>query len=164
MTRQGKLFVVAGVWLLLAGGCAAPPATLDLLSVARKAVAQAKVEAESRQAADAARTQAQAAALDAAFDADVRLAAAGGLTDAEGKPVALTAEWVISAQKGYSAARDLLDQNMRSTAAAHQTAIDNLDAADEAMEMASELIVANWNVSQRIKQYLMNVQGNITRK
>jgi hypothetical protein len=162
MTRQCRLFVIAAVWPLLAAGCAAPPATLDLISVAREAVAQAKADAKSRQAADSAQMQAQAAALDAAFDADVRLVAAGQLPDADGRPVELSAEWVISARKGYSAARALSEQNARSADAASRVALDNLDAADEALRMAADLVVANWNVSQRVKQYLMDAQRGLS--
>ena len=103
----------------------------------------------------------QAAALDAAFDADVKLAAAGAICDAEGKPVELTPEWVISARKGYAAGRDILADEVRTAEATHRTGQDNLAAADEALEMATELTVWQSDLSERFKQHLMTVQRSL---
>jgi len=158
MRRCVRLIIAALAGAVLLGGCAAPTATLDLISVARKGIAIARTDAQTRRVDAASRMASQVAALDAAFDADVRLAEAGSLTDDEGESVELTAEWVISARKGYSAARASLEERIRSVSDAHMAAIDNLDACDEALAMASQMIVANWNVSQHIKQYILEIQ------
>jgi hypothetical protein len=104
------------------------------------------------------RLNAQQASLDAAFDADVKLVAAGQVKDAEGEALALTPEWVISARRGYIAARDLVADQMRSAEATHATRLDNLEAADQALDMASQLILEQWAVGMRIKQELIKVQ------
>ena len=142
----------------LFGGCAAPSATLDLISVARKGLSSARQDAEANHADNIRQLEAQKADLDAAFDADVKLAAAGKLTSADGEPAALSAEWVISARKGYSAARDLIGAQIGSSNSAHQTALDNLDAAAEALDMACELIVSQQNLSQQLKRYVLETQ------
>jgi len=142
-------------------GCAAPTATIDLMTVARKGIAYSQ-EAQSQQHAEILRRMAdQAAALDAAFDADVRLVAAGQVKDAQGRPVELSPEWVISARKGYVAARGLLEKQMRSQELANAKQQENLVAADEALEMACQLIVQRWNVGQRVKQQLLKMQRRL---
>ncbi|MFW6132995.1 MAG: hypothetical protein ACOC8F_03800 [Planctomycetota bacterium] len=146
----------------LAGGCGAPPARTDLLTVARKGLAGAVQAEDEHHAAALERTATQQAALDAAFDADVKLAAAGELTDADGEPVRLTPEWVISARKGYAAARDLLADQARTAERAHATRVDNLDAADEALRMAQELIVRQWAIRDRIKQTVLNLYRSVS--
>lgn len=139
-------------------GCSAPTATLDLITVARKGISSAADEEVHQHAEIVKRLEAQMFALDSAFDADVRLAAAGQIKDAEGAAVELSPEWVISARKGYIAARDLLSKQIQSSQMAHANRRDNLKAADEALDMASQLIVRQWNVAERIRQHLLNVQ------
>lgn len=162
MRKSGSLTVLL---VLAAGaltGCAAPSATLDLISVARKGIASAKRESDAAYADNQRRLEAQAASLGAAFDADVKLAAAGKITSADGKAVKLSAEWVISARKGYAAARDLLSKQLYSSRLAHQTAVDNLTASDEALDMACELILSRWNISQQVKMRLLDIQRSLT--
>ncbi len=106
--------------------------------------------------------EAQQAALDAAFDADVALAAAGGLKDPNGQPVPFSPQWVISARRGYTAARDVLASQVRQADAAHSVHQDNLAAADEALDMASQLIVAQWNIAERLKTQLVAAQRRLT--
>lgn len=144
--------------LAVLGGCSAPAAALQLIGVARETLAaqrdaQDEMHAERMDGIDSRR-----AALDAAFDADVRLAAAGGITDAEGNRVRLTPEWIISARKGYAAARDLAAEDAMDAAAAHRTRMDNLRAADEALEMAASLILQQTHVAERIRQHLLTLQ------
>ena len=143
-------------------GCETPSATLDLIAVARKGLVSARDAQVAQHKEIVRQLEAQAATLDHAFDADVRLVASGQIKNAEGEPVALTAEWIISGRKGYVAARDLLGRQLRSTETAHATRLDNLTAADEALDLASQLIIRQWNVSERIKQQLMNVQRRFT--
>jgi hypothetical protein len=160
--RLNGLVLIAAASAALLAGCGAPTATLDLITVARGALASAKEAEEEHHAELARRLEAQAASLDAAFDADVRLAAAGKITDAEGKAVAFTPEWVIAARKGYAAARDLLAEQGRSAEAAHATRLDNLAAADEALDMASQLILQQWALSEKVRQELINVQRRLS--
>jgi hypothetical protein len=69
--------------------------------------------------------------------------------------VAFTPQWVISERRGYTAARDELGEQIRSAEAVHAVRQDNLTAADEALDMASQLIVAQWNIAQRLKAALL---------
>ena len=151
------------VVLLLLGGCAAPPATLELIAVARRALVEAKETQAAQHAELLQHIEAQQAAMDAAFDADVTLAAAGGITDARGQPVPFTPRWVISARRGYIAARDELAGQIRQAEAAHAVRQDNLAAADEALDMASQLIVAQWNIAERLKTLLLTAQRSNAR-
>jgi tellurite resistance protein len=159
MIRHCKWLLSA---LLALSGCSAPTATLDLIGVARRGIAQARRSEQDLHAAQLQRIDARINALDAAFDADVRLAAAGAIRDDEGDPVKLTAEWVIEARKGYAAARDMLAEQARQAAAAHVARDDNLLASDEALEMASRLTVQQWRIAEQIKQQLVSLQRRYT--
>ena len=99
--------------------------------------------------------------MDVAFDADVKLVGAGKIEDASGQPVELTPQWVISARKGYAAARDLIGEKIRLAEALHATRMDNVRAADEALEMASQLVVQQSNLGLRIKQQLIAIQRRL---
>ncbi len=142
-------------------GCAPPSASLELISVARKGLASAKEAQEAAHAQQARQWQLQAAALDAAFDADVKLAAGGQIVDAQGRPLAMTPAWVISARKGYAAARDLVAQQREAAAADHLVRMDNLAAADEALEMATQLVLQQLNVDTRVRQQLLDAQKRL---
>ena len=156
--RTPHRFLLAALCLLSPlAGCEAPPATMELIAVARTGLAGAGEAEDQRHEQEQAHLAAQAAALDAAFDADVRLAAAGELTGADGERVALDAEWVISARKGYAAARDLLADEARAAEREHATRADNLRASDEALEMAQELIAERWAVGARVRRTVMNL-------
>jgi hypothetical protein len=154
--RLGLLAALAV--LTIAAGCGAPPATLELISVGQEALAEAS-EYHSAQHASAleqlARTQ---SALDAAFDADAGLVEAGKITDPSGKPVPLTADWVISARKGYAAGREALAEQRRRLEAAHATHLDNLAAASEALELAKRLIIQHSSLAARAHQFVMSLQ------
>lgn len=150
-----------GMAASLLAGCVAPPATVDLITVARKGLAMAR-EAQASQHAEIVRQlESQSAALDQAFDADVRLAAAGQIKTADGQVVPFTPEWVISARKGYAAARDATGRELRGAEAANAARSDNIKAADEALDMASQLIVQQYSVSEQIKQQIINVQRSL---
>ena len=161
MARHVRL----AVWFALAmlpAGCSAPTATLDLIGVARKAVALQRDAQRAQHEQIVRHFESQKRALDAAFDADVRLAAAGQITDPAGTPVAMTAEWIISARKGYAAARDIIDGQIASARQANATHTDNLAAADEALDLAGRLIVQQWSVGERIKQNVLDFQRRST--
>ena len=160
MVSLALCLAVAAAGALFAG-CAAPPATVELVNVARQALADASELADARRADDLARLDELAGALDAGFDADVRLVAAGGLIGPDGQPVGLSPEWVISARKGYAAARGALaDQRTRR---ADQTARekDNLAAAGEALDMAMQLILQQYAVGERLRNLLLTAQRRI---
>ena len=162
--RTFRIFCIMCIFaaVLAAAGCATPTATCDLIAIGRKGLASARTAEVQCHAEIIRHYQRQLASLDAAFDADVRMVAAGQLTDAEGKPVAMSAEWVISARKGYAAARNLLAEQIQKNHAAHATELDNLQAADEALQMASQLTVLQWNISERFKQQFLKLQERIT--
>ncbi len=142
----------------LLAGCRAPPATVELIAVAEKALTGA-ADFQAAQHADQLRQlDAQMAALDAAFDADARLAEAGKIINPSGEPVKLTADWVVSARKGYAVAASALAQQRCGLEAAHATARDNLAAASEALELARELILEHSSLSGRAKQLLTSMQ------
>jgi len=150
--------------LVAAGGCGAPPATLDLIDVARKALAGASAYEADRHADALKRLDAQASALDAAFDADVRLAEAGKITSAAGEPVALTGAWVISARKGYAAARDGLAEQRRRFQAAHDMHLDNLQAAGKALDLAGRLILEQYALTASGREALEALRRRFTRE
>ncbi len=163
MNARGRRLLVALAFLTaLLNGCVAPQAALDLILVAREGLTGAQA-AETRQheqlMADLA---VRIDALDVAFDADVRLVEAGGIKTADGEPVALSSQWVISARKGYSAARGAVAGQMQAAQAAHFTRQDNLRAADEALDMASQLIIERSLLGQRIRQAMANVKKELT--
>ena len=155
------------VWILLllvavflCGGCTAPTATVDLIAVGQAGLASAKESQLQNHDDLVKRYNAQLAALDAAFDSDVKLAAAGGIKDSKGEPIVLTADWVISARRGYTAARNILTQQMQEIQTAHTTQLDNIKAADEALDMAAQLTVMQWNISEQFKQQFMKLVVN----
>jgi hypothetical protein len=161
MVERGRLaafFLTLGTVL---AGCNTTAATLDLITVARRGVRLIQ-EDQNRQSAEIVQQlQRQAAALDSAFDADVKLAAAGQIKSADGKPVQLSPEWVISARKGYAAARDLLAEQIRLAEAAHAKQQDNLRTMDESLERASQLIVQQWAIAEQIKQHVLSCQRRL---
>ena len=142
-------------------GCSAPPASLDLIAVARKGVVSARQAQVAQHDRQVKQLQAQAAAMDAAFDADVKLAESGALKDEQGKPLTLTAQWVISARKGYAAARDMVSESVRQEEGNHATCLDNLDATDEALDMAAQLIVQQMAVGEKLRQELLAAQKKL---
>ena len=160
--RVRRLLVALAVLSACLNGCAAPQAAVDLIAVAREGLTGAK-EAENQQHEYLmANLQAKIGALDAAFDADVRLAAAGGIQTADGERVTLSSQWVISARKGYSAARGAIAEQMQSAQAVHFVRQDNLQAADEALEMAGQLIVEHSLLGRRIRQALAKAKEELT--
>ena len=84
--------LVALIVPALSAGCGAPPATMELIAVARRGLADASTLEKGRHTAAVGRLAALKAALDSAFDADARLIEAGKIQDAAGKPVPLSAE------------------------------------------------------------------------
>ncbi len=158
MATITRSLILSLLFPVLFAGCSSPTASLDMISVARKGIrlaseGEAQVHNEILQ-----RLQSQVSALDSAFDVDVRLVAAGQILDANDNPVELSSQWVISARKGYIAARDLTTKQIQLSKAAHVKRLDNLKTSAEALKMASNLIVQQWNVANRIKQHILEVQ------
>lgn len=153
------------IFLLIAAcplaGCSAPSTTLDLITVARMGIKSAGETQAANHAELLQHYDTQAHALDNAFDTDVRLVESGQILDSQGNPLKLTAEWVISARKGYAAARGIIADRKRSSEAAHAVNIDNLNAADEALDMASQLIVQQSSLTQKLRQHLINIQRRL---
>lgn len=146
---------------LVLPACQAPTATLDLLSVARQGLADARDAQTALHEQHLQQLAARQKALDAAFDADVRLVAAGQLQTPDGQPVDLTAAWVIDARKGYAAARDILASQARQAASVHATHLDNLNASAEAIDLAEQLITLQWSVAEPLRQQFMNLRRRL---
>ncbi len=162
MIRHVRRMSAVSALAFVLGGCGAGPAALDLIAEARKGLDMARQAQQAQHERIVAQTKAQAAALDEAFDRDVRMAEAGQITDTAGQPVEFTAEWVISARRGYAAARDMLHEQLARQRAAHAADADNLDAADKALEMAAELIVYRSSLTGRLKRHLLDIYGRMT--
>lgn len=167
MKEPFRLFTLRAGWAMILclaaiAGCSPPSATLDLITVARTGLAGAKAEQAAQYELNLKQLNAQASALDSAFDADVKLAAAGQIKDPSGRPVPLSPEWVISARKGYSAARDVLAQQMRNSQNAHGVNLDNLKAADDALDMASQLILQQQGLAVKMQQQMINLQRKVS--
>lgn len=142
----------------LASGCSPPPATTELLAVTRKALADARQDRQRLHEQLVAQWAARSGDLDAAFDRDVRQVAAGQLARPDGSPVPFTPDWVIAARQGYAAARDALHHQQAQAQAAHAVQLDNLQAADEALGLANEMILRQQGLGLRIGQHLLNLQ------
>ena len=140
-------------------GCSAPTATTGLIAQGQRGLADARHAQQRTYARYCASHQMQLRTLDDAFDADVKLVAAGQLTGPDAQPVPLSADWVISARRGYAFARDTLATQFASETHAHAIQLDNLAAATEALHLANELTVLQWNVSARIKQAFLRNQA-----
>jgi len=146
---------------LLAAGCAGPSAAaLELIDVARKGITLASETQQNQYAALIDQYQGHIAALDAAFDSDAKLAEAGQISTAAGQAVPLTARWVIEARKGYIAARDALSRQIQAAELAHRTNQDNLQAADESLEMAAVLILQQMDIHESIKSKVLSIREN----
>ena len=156
------MLAAAALCLIALAGCSPPAATLQLIAVARQGIKGAQDAQVAQHEQLTKFRDGQSAALDAAFDADVRLAASGALKDASGKPLALTEEWVISARKGYTAARDLIQQQAQADQAAHAARLDNLKASDEALDMAGQLIIQQQGLALRAQQELADFQRRLS--
>lgn len=150
------------VFLAMLAGCSPPAATLDLITVARQGLTQAQQAQAAQQELLLKEMTGRQESLDAAFDADVRLVESGQIKDADGKPVALSSQWIISARRGYIAARDALAQQKQEFIQVHAQRMDNLLAAQEALDMASQLIVQQQNISIRLQQQLLNAQRTLS--
>lgn len=159
--RDKRLLVLLTLSGLLLNGCSAPPAALDLIAVGREGLSGAQQADAQQHEQVMANYQAQIAALDAAFDADVRLVEAGGIKTLDGEAVVLSSQWIISARKGYSAARGAIADQMQSAQAVHLVRQDNLRAADEALDMAGELIIDHSLLGQRIRQAMANARKGL---
>lgn len=157
--HDARKVMTAVVWLGVLPGCATPTATVDLLRVAREGIGSAQTAQAQMHRQQQQLTEGQLRALDAAFDADVRLVAAGGVQTASGEPVTLSPQWVISARKGYVAARDALAEQARRAEADHAVEMDNLAAAEEALRLAEELTVLQWNLGERFKQQFLRMSN-----
>jgi len=127
--------------------------------VARRGLAGARTAERERYEETREAIGRQVGALGRAFDADVRLVAAGRVTDADGNAVALTPEWVISARQGYSVGRDLLEQQVLQHQAAHAVRLDNLAASDEALEMAGDILLRQAAVGEKVRSMLKQIHG-----
>jgi hypothetical protein len=143
-------------------GCSGPPAALDLIAAGRMALDEARQAELAGQVEQTERLGAHVAALDAAFDADVRLAETGALVGPDGAPIVLDGQWVIDARRGYAVALRAMYDARRDADQAHATRLDNLQAGDDALQMAEELITRDMNLREPIRQRLLALQRRWT--
>lgn len=153
----------AGLALLLSS-CSAPPATMELVTVAQKALRDAQSLEQDRHQESLARLGELESAMDAAFDADARLVEAGRIPGSDGQPLPLSAEWVISARKGYAAGRWALALQRSRNEQQHATHLDNLVAADEALGLAGQLILQQYALSESARQVILAAQRRFIRE
>jgi hypothetical protein len=131
-------------------GCSTDAAAIQLIQTGRDGLHLAQQSQREQHQIIAAYLDSQRSALDAAFDADVRLAAAGQIKRPDGSAVEMTPQWVIDARKGYAAARDALADQARLQQTAHDAAMDNIAAADEALTLAEQLLQARSAAFRRL--------------
>jgi len=143
-------------------GCTLPSATIDLIRVAQKGLADERQAVEATHDQLIEQLEGRQASLDAAFDADVRLAAGGQIEDPKGNPVALSPEWIISARKGYIAARDAIGGELVNVELVRQSRLDNLHAMQEALSMATDLVIRQSLLAENVKQYLSRIHRRLT--
>lgn len=153
------LVVLAVLCLILQLGCSSPIATTGLIAQGQHGLADARRAQQRTHARYSTFYQSQLHALDDAFDADVKLVAAGQIAGDDGQPISLSADWVIAARRGYALARDTLATQFASETHSHAIQLDNLAAATEALHLANELTVLQWNVSARLKQAFLRNQS-----
>ncbi len=155
-------FTLSAAMAIGAAGCGGPDSTLDLLTVAQQGLHLAQEQQIQQHSRIVQHMQNNLIALDSAFDADVKLAAAGQIVGPDGQPVRLTADWVISARKGYTAARGMLTGQIQTTQASHAQSLANLQAAEDALQMAAELTVRRWQVAEQVKQHVLQTHRSLT--
>ncbi len=164
--RRRPCRFVAAAWMLAGtvclGGCGTDAATLELIGAARLGLDSAREGEQAHHERWQDQIETQRDALAAAFDADVRLAASGQITGADGEPVELSPEWVICARKGYAAALGMLAEQDRRAQAAHATRMDNLAAARECLEMARELLLRRAELTGRVRGILERIERRWT--
>lgn len=156
--KRTSILIVMALVLASLSGCATHQAVMDQITQAERGLNSAadSLTAQHQELLDARKTQ--MAALDAAFDADVRLAATGKIVDAQNVPITLTADWIISARKGYVAGRDIIAESIRTEQKAHDTDLDNITASREALGRAITLIVMQSNLSENTKGWVLSAQ------
>ena len=143
-------------------GCGTDGATLELIKAAELGLDSAREGEQGHHERWQEQIEAQRAALAAAFDADVRLAASGQIIAADGQPVELSPEWVISARKGYAAALGMLAEQDRRAQAAHANRMDNLAAASQCLQMARELLLRRAELTGRVRGILERIERRWT--
>jgi hypothetical protein len=153
----GRAIVVSAVIMIVLAfaGCAPPAATLGLIRQGEVALMESKKAIDSMGEEIEDKFKAQNAELDAAFDADVHMAAEKDLLDAE---------WVISARKGYSLARTAIAMEQADHARAVAARKDNVAAGLEALGMAKTIIIMQQDMSANMKQWLMNAENKLFKK
>lgn len=151
-----KKWILAGAVLLATVGCAPPAATIMLHQQGLKGLEMAKADINDLSSKLAAQYAKQDASLDTAFDADVRACEAGLIKDKDGKPVPLSAAWVIESRKLYAQAKSIIAANQADLQAAKNIRLDNISAAQRALQNAITLIVMQQNLDQNMKGWVFD--------
>lgn len=144
--------------IAIPAGCSGPEATLELVRVARLGLAEAVAAEQAGYEQARGRLTGDAAALGAAFDADLQAAFAGRLLDAEGRPIEPDLAWLTEARQGYAAALALAYQNQRQADLEHRTRLDNLAASDEALLLAEQMLNRQIDLQSTLQRRLVEVQ------
>ena len=157
----GRISLILSVLaIVFFAGCTTHTATLELIAVGQEALTLAKEDRIAQHAELMASLGRQKAALDTAFDEDIRFAADGKIKGPSGQVVELTPQWVISARKGYIAARDLVTRQIYTSV--HAIKLDNLEVAREALSMASELIIRQAALTDQLKTHLLKAYRRLS--
>ncbi len=137
-TRKFETLLVAGALTL--AGCGSPPSVTPLLRVAQSTLLRESQQLEQDQRMLAGVERQTLAALEQAFEADVRQAPT------------LEARWVLEAARAYALARDAVVGQGAAERQARQRRIENLLLAAEAQRRALNLL-------ERQDALLMGVLG-----
>lgn len=150
-----KLALIAAVVFSMAG-CAPPAATIMLTQQGIKGLELAKADVSELSSKLADQYAKQDASLDNAFDQDVKACEAGLIKDKDGKPVPLSAAWVIDSRKLYAQAKSIVASNRVDLQNALGQRLDNITAAQRALQNAMTLIVMQQNMDQNVKGLVLD--------
>lgn len=121
-------WMIVGLAVLIAGGCAAPASVSPLLSVVERALQEEAALLQQEAQRDAQWIEQTQASLAQAYEAD--------LTQQQ----ELTAEWVRQATEGYVLAREALLRHRLALEQERERRVDNLEAAAWAARRAQSLM------------------------
>jgi len=124
--------------LLIAAGCGTPPSVQPLLAVSQRVLLEEAQRVDDDTRRDAQRVDQSLRALEAAFAADLH------------ERDALDPPWVLSAVRGYAAAREALVEHRLALAHERQTRAQNLRQAAALTDRAVGLLQRRDTLVQRV--------------
>lgn len=137
-------------------GCAPSAATIMLAQQGIQGLELAKADIADLSGKLKGQYDKQDVSLDNAFDSDVKACEAGLLKDKDGKPIPLNSAWVIDSRRLYAQAKSIVAGNKVDVQRALDIRIDNIFAAERALQNAIALIVLQQNLDANIKGWILN--------